>query len=123
MCELRLCERTDARRKNDPQVDDDRRIHAGVLGDPRGQKAGEVRSDQRSCSHFCQPLPQFFRDELGLVISNPFVLQGGGRIGRHRPATLQFRARATAEDSARSTLCSICRQLFWPCSFAVIVSK
>ena len=39
---LRLRERDDPRRKNAADVDADRRIHAGVPGDPRGQKAGEV---------------------------------------------------------------------------------
>ena len=40
--ELRLRERDDARRKNAADADADRRIHAGVSGDPCGQKAWEV---------------------------------------------------------------------------------
>ena len=32
----------DARRQDAAHADDDRRIHAGVPGDPRGKKAGEV---------------------------------------------------------------------------------
>src|SRR5271155_3324948 len=44
--ELRFRERNDARRKKLADADADRRIHAGVFGDPRGEKTGKVRSDR-----------------------------------------------------------------------------
>jgi hypothetical protein len=39
---VRLRERHDARWQDDPHADDDRRMHTGVPGDPRGQEAREV---------------------------------------------------------------------------------
>jgi len=39
--ELRFRERADARRKNVADANADRRVHAGVFGDPRGEKAGK----------------------------------------------------------------------------------
>ncbi len=91
-----MAERADA--------DDDRRIHAGVSGDPRGQKAREQEVIERWLMSSVRGIPEYIRSDNGPEFVAKELRQWLAKVGPERcTSSREVHGRtATAKASTES---------------------